>query len=121
MKCRPSETITDKRARQAISVFSAAVEKEYPIHFPFASEPAPEEFWTKLEGIEIALKKALKKRPMDAAIMIMLRTKAFQALRNTMIRLAKTVKQPPMHTVGWVDLATGKLDIKRWAYHDEPT
>lgn len=86
------KTVTDNRCQQALRKFTRTLEKEYERMFPHI--PATEELWERLGGIDEKLTKALARRPLTPAEIRSFGDRAYKALRQTMLKVAKSIKQP---------------------------
>ena len=85
-------TVTDKLVKQAKFLLMKKLEEEYERHFPYVT--AGDEFFARLGLVEMKLAKALEKRPLTKAEINSLGDRAYKSLRATMLKIAKTVKQP---------------------------
>lgn len=101
------QTVTDKLVKQAIFLLGRRLEGEYEKHFPHRT--AGDEFFDRLTVVETKLSTVLEKRPLTKAEINSLSDRAYKSLRATMVKVAKTVKQPRF--VEAINIATGEVRL----------
>lgn len=102
-----SATVTDKLVKQAKFLLVRKLEEEYEHHFPYIT--AGDEFFDRLTLVETKLDTVFEKRPITKAEINSMADRAYKSLRATMMKVAKTVKQPRFREC--TDAMTGKVRL----------
>ena len=102
-----SATVTDKLVKQAKFLLVRKLEEEYERHFPYIT--AGDAFFDRLTLVETKLDTVFEKRPITKAEINSMADRAYKSLRATMMKVAKTVKQPKY--VEATDIKTGEVRL----------
>jgi len=89
---RPSETITDRLARQVQHRLAAKLTKEFDRCFPHVD--AGTDFYSYLDKWQQKVEAELSKRPATRAEITALEARAWKAIRAKLLDCAKQTKQP---------------------------